>query len=344
MRILLDGRVLGHEHFSGVENYTQNLLKQFGDGVDVAKPPSGKRNCRQIWEHTYLPWRSRHYDLLCCPANIAPFHVPENTKLVLTLHDAAFKTFPQSFSRTFRRYYEWLVPRNIARADRVVTVSHASEKEILRFFPEAEGKITVIPPGVSSFYRPVTGVKKEKQLLCVGSVNERKNVAGVIGAFLSLPKGHGYRLVLAGNHFGNFALSERTLSALSAAKAHPDIVFVEGADDETLRHLYNASRCLVFPSFYEGFGLPPLEAMACGIPAIVSDVSAVPEACGEAALYCNPHDVSDIAEKMRRMMEDEALYAGLKRKGLEHVRKFSWEMAAKAHWKVFEEVCASRKR
>jgi glycosyltransferase involved in cell wall biosynthesis len=342
-KLLFDGRVLRHRHFSGVENYAASLASQLGDAVDVAMPRWDSRVYQQLWEHTLLPYHARQYDLLFCPANIAPVSLPEKTRLVLTLHDVAFRRFPESFSTAFRRYYEWLVPRNIRRADRIVTVSRTSEREILHYYPKAEGKIRVIHLGVSPLFKPDKTAQKEKQLLYVGSLNERKNIAGVIEAFLSLPQGHGYRLILVGNFSRNFTLSRRTEQALELAEASGDITMMQGVDNRELLRLYNTSRCLVFPSFYEGFGLPPLEAMACGTPVIVSNISAMPEVCGETALYCDPHDVAHIAGKMRQIIEDDSLYARLKMEGLERVKKFSWENAAQEHRKVFEEVSVSGK-
>ncbi len=340
MKFLVDGRVLGHTAYSGVENYAEHLFRKIGTAANIAAPAFENRYMQQLWEHTLLPWKARKYDLLFCPANIAPIRIPRQTKLVLTLHDVAFVTQPHSVSSAFASYYRFLVPRNINRADRIITISEASRDEIIRYYPKAKEKISVIPLGVSSIYRPQASVEKKKQILYVGSVNERKNVAGVIEAFETLPEDFGCRLVLIGNYFGNFQLSERTLSTLRRAEKNPLITFRTGIDDEALMYEYNRSECLLFPSRYEGFGLPPLEAMACGTPVITSNVSSMPEVCGDAALYCDPYDINDIKNKIELLLGDETLREALRQKGLERAKLFTWEKAAAAHMQVFEEVLA----
>ena len=348
MKVIFDGRVLGHRVFSGVENYAANIYEALALKmmVSLVKPSSTNRYMQQLWEHTKLPFLVSESDLLFCPANIAPIWLPRKTKLVLTLHDVAFKTFGGSFSKIFSKYYSFVIPWNIRRANEIITVSEASRHEIIKFYPEAEKKISVISLGIGKKFRVLPGIRKKRQILCVGSINERKNIAGVIEAFERLPGGLGYTLVIVGNFFGNFSLSSRMQKVLDQAALNSSIVFKEKLDVDALVYEYNISSCLVFPSLYEGFGLPPLEAMACGTPVITSNLSSMPEVCGSAALYVNPYDVSDISEKIQLLFEDELLQKEMITKGLKHVGCFTWEKAAKKHIQVFEKVlgCSSGKK
>lgn len=338
MQLAFDGRVLRHSARTGVEHYAQSIYGQLQRHFTLLKPISSQHYLQQVWEHTILPLRASKGDLLFCPANIAPLYLPANTRLVLTLHDVAFKRFSQSFSSMFRTYYSLLVPKNIDRADRIITISEASKREILSYYPQAASKLAVIPLGVDEIYRPVTGVEKQKQILFVGSINERKNIIGVLKAFAQIPKSLGYRLVIVGKRSDIFSVSEQLKILLAEADQNPNIVFKGQITQEELLKEYNTSACLLFPSFYEGFGLPPLEAMACGTPVITSNVSSMPEVCGDAALYCDPYSIDDITNKVELLLDDETLREALRQKGLERAKLFSWEKAAAAHFKVFDEV------
>lgn len=340
MKIALDGRVLKHRVCSGVENYAFHLAEALKKKTEcmVLIPSSGNRYVQQLWEQTVLPFSARGSDLLFCPANIAPVWLPLKTKLVLTLHDTAFRTFPGSVSRLFALYYRYIVPKAIRRAAYIVTVSEASRREIMRYYPEAEAKMSVIPLGIHHKYRVVPEIRKRRQILFVGSVNARKNVTGVIEAFEKLPLDCGASLVIVGRFFGNFPLPGPMAAALQRAEANENIIFKTGLDDAALVREYNAAACFVFPSFYEGFGLPPLEAMACGTPVIASDLAPMTEVCGQAALYVDPHDTDALVGMMLHLLNDDALRAEMTSKGLEHVKRFSWEKAAKSHMDVFTKV------
>jgi len=338
MKLLFDARVLTHEHYTGVENYTQNILENLFEKlkINIAKPKSTNKYIAHLWSHFILPFKKGN--ILFCPANTAPIFIPKNKKLVLTIHDVAFKTFSDSTSKFFYWYYCFLIPLNIKRADIIITISEASKKEILRFYPEAKDKISIIPLGIDKKYRIASEVRKKKQILYVGSINERKNLVGVVEAFERLPENFGYNLVIVGNFFDTFTVSEELKKTLIRAKENSAILFKQGIDDDALINEYNASSCLVFPSFYEGFGLPPLEAMACGTPIIVSNLSSMPEVYGDSAIYVDPYNIEDIKEKIKMLLEDKVLQEKMIRKGLEQVKQFTWGKAVQEHIKVFKIV------
>jgi glycosyltransferase involved in cell wall biosynthesis len=168
-------------------------------------------------------------------------------------------------------------------------------------------------------------------------LNERKNFSSVIKAFELLNRDD-YRLILVGNFMQNFSISQETQQVLKRAKKSKNIEFKSNIDDEKLIELYNQAKIFLFPSLYEGFGLPPLEAMACGTPVITSNISSMPEVCQDAAIYTNPHSIEDIKNKLEMLIDDEALQKQMREKGLLHVKEFTWEKSAQKHMEVFKKA------
>ena len=340
MKIAFDGRVFSHSTVTGVEIYARNIFTALNKeaSLDLLRPNSKNRYLQQLWEHTLLPIWSKRSRLLFCPVNIAPIWLPKSIKLVVTLHDVAYLTFPESVSWLFGRYYRWLIPRVVKRADAIITISNAAKDEIVRHYPEAASKINVVHLGLPNEFLQPAAIEKNATILYVGSLNERKNFASVIEAFERLAQPHPYRLVMVGNFSDNFSISPTTQEILKRAKSNPKIDFLQGVSSLELHELYGKAKLFVFPSFYEGFGLPPLESMACGTPVITSNISSMPEVCGDAAIYVDPFSVEDITQKMKMVLEDESLQQKMIVKGLEHVKQFTWEKAAKEHLEVFEKV------
>jgi glycosyltransferase involved in cell wall biosynthesis len=336
MRLLFDARVLTHKTYTGVENYARSILEELEKKLFlvVVKPKSTNKYLSHLWSHFKLPFMKA--DIIFCPANTAPLFVPKSKRLVVTIHDVAFLTQPQSFSKFFRYYYRFLVPKNIQRADKILTVSKYSKGEIESYYKDAKGKIEVVSLGVDDSFSVLTGKKKE-QILYVGSMNERKNFIGVIKAFLSLERDD-VKLVMVGNFSGNFTLDEHTQKVLQEAQKHPLIEFRSNVSNNELIQLYNEAKLFVFPSFYEGFGLPVLEAMACGTPVVTSNISSLPEVGGDAVLYCDPYSVEDIRQKIEEVLSDATLQEQMREKGLLRAKEFSWEKSAQEHIRVFEEV------
>jgi len=338
MKVVIDARVLNSNSYAGVQNYTKYILESISDKLQlsVAKPKVKNKYLSHLWSHFVLPFKKG--DVLFCPANMAPIFIPKSKKLVLTIHDLAFLTYPKSFSKIFQIYYSLLIPYNIKRADQIITISEASKKEIIDIFPQVKDKINIVVLGIDKKYGIVKDLKKKKQILYVGSINERKNLIGAIESFERLPKELDYSLVIVGNFFDIFSLSKKMKEVLFRAKKNNKIIFKQGLDDNALIVEYNVSRILIFPSFYEGFGLPPLEAMACGTPVITSNLSSMPEVCGDAALYVDPYNIEDITSKMEILINDKNLQKELVSKGLDKVRNFTWRKSALEHIKIFKEL------
>jgi glycosyltransferase involved in cell wall biosynthesis len=340
IHIAFDGRVMQHRQHTGVEMYAEQLFKELGQTCELRLllPPSGSKYLQHFWEHIVLPLRLHGSELLFCPANIAPLWLPKKKKLVVTLHDTAFLAYPQSVSKVFGRYYRWLVPKNLRRADAIITVSQASKEEIERHYPDAKGKIQVIYSGLSGRFSPLPEREKNNMILYVGSLNIRKNFISLIRAFEALPESLDCRLTVVGGFSDHFELPTEVQRVLQCARENPKIAFLSNLLPEELREQYAAAKLFVFPSLYEGFGFPPLEAMASGTPVIVSERSAMPEICADAALYVDPLDSEDIARKIQTLLEDDALRSEMIDRGLQHVQQFKWSDTAKKHREVFQKV------
>lgn len=336
MKLIFDTRVLTHKTYTGVENYTKLILGVLSKKIDinVSKPKTINKYFIHLWTHLILPFKKG--DILFCPANIAPIFVPKNKKLILTIHDIAFMINPQSFSFFFRWYYKFIISINIKRADRIITVSNFSKKEIEKHYPYSKGKIEIIHLGIDELFKPLN-IKKKKQILYVGSLNERKNFKSVLEAYEKLNL-KDYKLLLVGNFNDNFKINKYSKQIIDKAKQNKNILFLSNISNNELLKLYNESKLLIFPSFYEGFGLPPLEAMACGTSVITSNVSSLPEVGGDAVVYCNPYDVDDIRDKIELVINNENLQKEMIQKGLKRAKQFTWKKSAEKHLKVFKKV------
>ena len=279
-----------------------------------------------LWIQLRLPGLLRRLGspLLWSPANIGPLSVRNQ---VLTIHDGSVFERPEWFSRPFRLYYRALLPRLGKRVLRVLTGSEFSRRELVRHGVASYDQIEVVPCGVSPNFHPAADagdwVSRKPYLLAVGSRDPRKNLATLFRAWRLLERSRtpGLRLLVAGARSPVFG-RER------AGKVPPGVEFLGFVPDLSLPGLYAAASGLVYPSLYEGFGLPPLEAMACGTPVLASNAASLPEACGEAALYFNPLDPRELAEKIEVLLNDLALRTRLRAAGTERAAGFTWERAA----------------
>lgn len=340
MKILIDGRVLIQKFVTGVQLYARELLNAFNRlniRYEVVYPPSGNRYLHHIWEHSLLPYKARKYDILFCPGNIAPLWKPSAFKLVITLHDLSFIYFPNSYSSAFRIYYKKVIPRVLSLSDAIITVSENEKKRINEYFPKFKHKVRVVPSGLRGKFKNVK-IKYDKQnyILYVGSLNPRKNFQGVIKAFQKISSKIPHELRIVGGEFKIF----KKVNLINSDRVR----FLGYVDDDTLVELYSNCSLFVFPSFYEAFGFPVLEAMACGAPVITSNLSSLPEIADGAAVLVNPYDINELANAMLRVLEDRDLRDSLIRKGYERAQLFSWNKTAKGILSVFEEVLSKGER
>ena len=270
--------------------------------------------------------------------------------LVVTIHDSAFQAVPDSFRTWDRVRYRALFAFSARRADRITTGSLYSKADTERLYRIPGHKVVVTYAGVSTRFRPLVDHAAADGILCrygirrpfvlyVGRLNERKQLREVICAFARTARWHSggaLQLVLVGKP----DYLRYDLRSVAAAAGCGDRVVLTGfVPDEDLPLVYGAAELFVYPSRFEGIGLPVLEAMACGVPTIASTRTSLPEVAGDAAILVDPDDVEELGRQMLRVLSDRSLRVALRRKGLEHVRTFSWESTARSMLDVYVSVC-----
>jgi glycosyltransferase involved in cell wall biosynthesis len=290
---------------------------------------------------------SNRYDLYFEP-NFIPIDLPAK-RIVTTVHDLSFCRYPQFHPDLRIKYFIENFSKNILRSDAIITVSDYVKNELSAIFEKYGIPITRIYNGFDrSIYAKydidaVARYRRSKGLpadfiLFVGSLEPRKNILGLFQAYIELPEHikSELKIVLVGSSGWK---NEEVLNWITKLQGSVTVLGKLGVAE--LAWVYNAARLLVYPSIYEGFGLPPLEAMACGCPVVVSNTASLPEVCGNAAHYVDPHDIPGIAEGILRAATDEDYRHKLIQLGLQQAKLFSWEQAAKEHWEVFSQVNCS---
>jgi len=292
-------------------------------------------NTGHIWEQLDLPLylKKNGIPLLLNLVNTAPLLY--NNKATV-IHDISWHHFPKSVSKKFYYCYKFLIPKIINSSKYVFTVSHFSKNDIIKF-ANLKLKIDVVYNSVSKNFKKID-FSKDKIILSVSSLQPYKNLSSLIRAFIKLKNKYDfaeYKLVLIGG-INNAVFSKTDIFKLTENRT--DIIFTGYIDDESLVEYYNKSFLFVLPSFFEGFGIPPLEAMACGCPCVVSNAASLPEVCGDAAYYVNPYDVEDIARGIEKVLTDENLRQELIKKGFENVKRFSWEKSARKIIEILNQI------
>jgi glycosyltransferase involved in cell wall biosynthesis len=268
---------------------------------------------------------------------------------VFTLHDLAYLLFPEHHLLRNRIYLRTMMPRFLRRADRIIAVSEHTRRDALRSYPLDPEKIEVIPEGVEPRFRSDVGrdavadVRRrlglpDRFILSVGTIEPRKNHATLVEAYASLREQHpDVGLVIAG---GRGWLYERFFERVRSLGLEGHVVFTGHVPDEDMPALFNAAEVFAFPSEFEGFGLPPLEAMACGVPVVCSDAASLPEVVGDAGVLVPPRDVGAWIRAIDRLLSDAPLRAGFGARGLARARRFSWDAAAERTLEVYRSVLA----
>ena len=283
------------------------------------------------------------------PTGISPFAAsgwPAKARRVVTIHDMIPFVHPETHARLTNVLFQHYIPRTLRRVDAVVTVSEASKRDILRFYPIASDAVHVIHNGISHCFRPrseseISAVRHryklpERYILSVGALQQRKNLATLFRAFRQiLQRGFDRHLVIVGREAWK---TDDTFAALHELGLEAKVSFTGYVADEDLPAVYSGAEVFVFPSLYEGFGLPPLEAMACGTPVIASSASSLPEVVGNAGLLIDPLDFGGFANAIEAVLTNRELAARLADLGPTRASMFTWERAATAHLDLYRRL------
>lgn len=361
MRVLVDAHMLGHRE-TGNETYVRGLLSGLaslsGVAVAAAVSPDHRADAEPSSSITWLPLptdssvRRLSGDLARLSGRwnadvlhatyVAPYRTA--CPIVISVHDVSFKRFPECFSWRDRLLFSTLFASSLRRAAAVLTLSSHSRDEIRRFYPRLRAPIHVVPAAPAEAFRPlhadVAAAVLSKHdvrqpfLLAVGSVQPRKNLPRLIEAFEGV---HRRRPDVQLAIVGPDGFRASSLRDAIASRGLVEAVRLLGyVPEDELAALYNAAVALVYPSVYEGFGLPVVEAMACGRPVIAANTSSLPEVAGTAALLVDPFDVSALASAMERLLTDTREVEELGARGLARVTRFSWQRTAAAALAAFE--------
>jgi glycosyltransferase involved in cell wall biosynthesis len=368
MRVAIDARKL---HDFGVGTYIRNLLRylarldstteyvllcrksdlgisaQLGPNFrSVLEPAPGY----SIREQLHVPWvlMREKPDVYHAPHYVLPLAVP--CRSVVTIHDCIHLMFPQYLpSRMAHAYAKASMWGAAKRSNRILTVSEASKRDIVRFFNVQPDKVVVVYNAIDERFwtRPaeeeIARVRERYQLqhrfvLYAGNIKPHKNLVRLIQAFERLRRElDQITLLIIGDEISKLPALRH---AVHKYKLHKQVRFLGFVPDETLAVLYHLASVFVFPSLYEGFGLPPLEAMASGTPVVTSNISSMPEVAGDAALLVDPYQVDSIVDGLRRVLTDAVLADDLRRKGLIRARDFSWERSVARTLALYQEVAS----
>jgi glycosyltransferase involved in cell wall biosynthesis len=268
-----------------------------------------------------------------------------NTKTILTVHDLTFVRVPNAASPNLKKYLDFVVPKSIQRANHIIADSQATKDDIIQIYDCPPDKIDVVLSGVDERFKPTTNhtnlrdkykIGTRPFILSVGTVQPRKNYSRVIQA-LALLRSQGYEIdyVIAG---GKGWLQEEMYQTINTTKMTDYVHLIGFADDEDLPALYSESVCVLTPSLYEGFGLPVLEALACGVPVITSNISSLPEVAGTVGILVNPNNTEDITSQLKRVLDDTALRQDLSLRGIKHAKNFTWQNSAMQLKNVYKKV------
>ena len=339
--LYINGRFLTHP-MTGVERYAYMVCKTLatlGHNFTIISPKAAIRPCydvsnlpivyyghghSHIWEQLVLPFffvGKRDY-LLLSLTGLGSIFVRHK---VMTIHDLSFLENPRWFSKAYYWYYRLMTPLAVRTSQSIITVSEFSKQEIMRFYPfVSKEKINVVYNGVDTQqfrHLDESPTPAEHFALAVSSLDPRKNFARLIEVFNDI---HDLKLYIVGSAGRIFA------QQTDKSTSNDNIRYLGRVSDDDLLRLYNQAACFIFPSIYEGFGLPPIEAMACGCPVLVSDIPVCREVCTDAALYFNPYDTKSIQDCINHFLNlDKKEKADLLASAYNNVCRFSWEASAK---------------
>jgi len=338
--IYINARFLTQK-IAGVQRFAIELsrrLKKLNPEIKFVCPPDiyhqtladelevivvGKLNSH-LWEQIELPifLKTKGSPLLVNLCSTAPLFYKNQ---IVSIHDAIFCRHPEWFSKMFAKWYNFLLPKNAKNSKKIITVSNHAKQDLHDCLNIQLDKFEVVYNSVDEKFKDltVTETNKQKYILSVSSLDPRKNFDNLIKAYLSLENTE-YDLVIVGAESKSFPKHQ----LFETISNNNKIKFTGYVNDDELIKYYKEASLFIYPSLYEGFGIPPLEAMACGTPVIASNNSSIPEVCDNAAVYVDATNYLDIAEKINLVLNDNNLQKSLIAKGYERLNSFSWEKSS----------------
>lgn len=373
MKIAIDARSATLHHGTGIGTYTNNLISQI---LSIASEDEftlfcsgefnkafNKNNSNIIYssgkhggfyERYYIPNQliKKFIDLYHIPQNGIGFDFDTKIPTVVTIHDLIPYIMPETVGKGYLERFLRDMPNIIHNSAGILTVSEYSKKDILKYFSSyPEEKIFVTPLAANTNFKPLDKILcksyikdnfgvTDPYILYIGGFSSRKNVLGLVKSFGSIYKdlNKPYKLLLGGSLKDE---GEKLFNFVEDKKLQDVVIFCGYLDDKTLPILYSGCDAFVYPSLYEGFGLPPLEAMSCKAPVITSNVTSIPEVTGDCAILINPHKEDDLKNALVKLLNDESLKAILSEKGYSRSLKFTWKHTAENTLKAYKSISES---
>jgi glycosyltransferase involved in cell wall biosynthesis len=356
LRIAIDAHSVGTK-LGGNESYAVNLIEALAQIDEVNEytlfvtTAEARDRFHQRWPNFKVRSTLPHTPLIRIPLTLSAelrkhpvdiLHVQFTAPpfcpcpVVVSIHDLSFEHLPETFHRRSRFQLRLTVRNSARRAAKILTLSEHTRRDIIETYRIEPSRITAIPLAAPRHFYPVDDYRELQRvrhtygiegqyILSVGSIQPRKNLARLVQAYASLRDTHSEtelpKLVLVGKHAW---LYDETLRALEKTKVTDSVILTGYVPESDLPPLYSGAICFVYPSYFEGFGLPPLEAMKCGAPVIVGNQTSLPEVVGDAGVTVDPFDVRSIAEAIEKLIKDSALRRELSVKGLRRAETFDW--------------------
>jgi len=364
MIIGIDGSRAFIKNRTGIEEYSYQVIKHLikelgnehqiflyvrsGQEIDFELPKKWeikKINWPRLWTQGGLALEMMFHpvDALFIPAHTVPWKHPENT--IVTIHGLEYEICPEAYSFWERLYMRISIKNSCRWAKKIIAVSENTKKDLVDLYKVSDDKIKVIYEGynrnfqfrISNFESKPNDQISKPYLLFIGRLEERKNIISILDAYKILKERYNipHQLILAGNlgyGYKNIKLKIRNLLEIKNSKL--EIIELGYITENKKWELLSGADIFIFPSLYEGFGIPILEAQNQGVPVVTSNISSIPEVAGESALLVDPKNSQDIAEAVQKIISDEDLKKDLIAKGLENVKRFSWDKCAKEIVKI----------
>jgi len=340
MTIFINARVFSHPA-GGVRRYATEVTACLNDDVVLFQPRDAARGWQgHIWEQFSLPRMLPADGLLWSPANTGPLGL---NRQIISIHDVGVLDHPEWYSRSFAAWYRFAIPQIARKCRKIITLSRFSKSRIIERLQVPDGKVAVIAPGVGEPFKPQplsSGWRRKLNdgrdyLLALGPIQPRKNLNVLFEAWPAIRgQWSNLDLIIIGTRDGVFGPSKYDIP-------QDGVCFLDSVNDDELAKLYCGAEALVYPSLYEGFGMPILEAMACGTPVIASNAPAHLEASGKAALHFKAAAADELIGAVQHLRGSESLRKKLARKGLARSRSFTWQRTARQVQDIFQEIESS---